>query len=44
MIHGVAMRWPSAIRTIDETTTIPVSHAHAGIATARPRTAAVLVT
>src|SRR6266511_466672 len=40
MIHGATIRRPSAIRTAAETTTIPVSHTHAGTATARSLTAA----
>src|SRR5215218_4077348 len=40
MIHGATVRRASAMRTATDTTTIPASHTHAGIATTRARAAA----
>jgi hypothetical protein len=44
MIHGATIRRPMTTRTATETTTIPVSQAHAGIASARVRAAATAFT
>src|SRR5437764_1133009 len=44
MIQGATIRRPMTTRAATETTTIPVSHAQAGIARARERTAVTLLT